>query len=552
MKRPKSIEDQLREKLPPMRSSFRTELRAQLYQKTEHKNKRSSSFIFTFLFNNMKRYSLGYLAALLIAVLSFTTIFKTPLSAQEVLANALENYKPTGDIFHEKIETSYYKDGKKIESFTNDYYQSEAGDYLNINTPNFNANSSKNPIVFLQRESQFGDTYTYFSDTGKEKDVDFSEYPEDRKLWLEKFEGEKIYCVNEVITQNGTAHAFLTFAADDHSTYLVNGSGPSQGVSSEGDFDKMMNLKNVSADSNAKNYIQDLMKQDSHEFLEITQEGKRYYVFELSDTFVDRPVKFYIDAENYNLAQYEFYTYGNPEVIEEKYVILKSEYLQEEDHKDLFDPNRFEGLLQSRDFTVPDSSKFKESGCFDYEMNKISDDILTDLPKKAIDQWKEVENSLLNTDEKSNESSTQTERKIVDVMEKQKLPFDPQSVQMPAKTAMTQGFHGSHDGWDFAPASGQDSTVYVPKDGKVIQVDKNGYNGGYGNFVLVQHSLAGKEVITRYAHLAEINVTVNQQLKEGDVIGKMGTAGRVRGGIQLHFEVIINDEKVDPRILWEE
>ena len=68
---------------------------------------------------------------------------------------------------------------------------------------------------------------------------------------------------------------------------------------------------------------------------------------------------------------------------------------------------------------------------------------------------------------------------------------------------------------------------------------------GYGNVVYIKHD--DGDVVTRYAHLhnGSITVKVGDKVKQGQVIGKMGSSGR-SSGIHLHFEVLINGIAVDP------
>ncbi|MCX7778875.1 MAG: DUF2341 domain-containing protein [Patescibacteria group bacterium] len=83
--------------------------------------------------------------------------------------------------------------------------------------------------------------------------------------------------------------------------------------------------------------------------------------------------------------------------------------------------------------------------------------------------------------------------------------------------------------------------VLTVVDGKVILVLQDGYNGGYGTTVLINH---GNNLISRYAHLIpySIGVAQNQDVRQGTIIGKIGRSGEVSGsacpeypGTHLHF-----------------
>ena len=60
-----------------------------------------------------------------------------------------------------------------------------------------------------------------------------------------------------------------------------------------------------------------------------------------------------------------------------------------------------------------------------------------------------------------------------------------------------------------------------------------GCGGGYGKYIIIDH---GNEFITLYGHLSEVDVLPGDKVKEGDVIGKMGSTGFSTGD-HLHFEI---------------
>jgi murein DD-endopeptidase MepM/ murein hydrolase activator NlpD len=94
-----------------------------------------------------------------------------------------------------------------------------------------------------------------------------------------------------------------------------------------------------------------------------------------------------------------------------------------------------------------------------------------------------------------------------------------------------------HRGIDLKAAYGTE--VPAASDGKVVEV---GENGAYGLTVVVDH---GSGLKTRYAHLATTDVTVGDQVLQGQDIGRVGQSGRATGP-HLHFEVIRNGQRVDP------
>lgn len=94
-----------------------------------------------------------------------------------------------------------------------------------------------------------------------------------------------------------------------------------------------------------------------------------------------------------------------------------------------------------------------------------------------------------------------------------------------------------HAGLDLAPGLG--SKVVAAQDGKVVFAQ---VRSGYGRLIILDH---GSQITTWYAHLEEILVKPNQIVKKGDLIGKVGSSGRVTGP-HLHFEVRLNNQPQNP------
>jgi murein DD-endopeptidase MepM/ murein hydrolase activator NlpD len=94
-----------------------------------------------------------------------------------------------------------------------------------------------------------------------------------------------------------------------------------------------------------------------------------------------------------------------------------------------------------------------------------------------------------------------------------------------------------HSGQDIEAAWG--APVISGASGKVTFV---GWQNGYGQLVVVDH---GGGLTTRYGHLSHIDVELNETVRRGQLLGKVGSTGRSTGP-HLHYEVRINDEAVDP------
>lgn len=103
----------------------------------------------------------------------------------------------------------------------------------------------------------------------------------------------------------------------------------------------------------------------------------------------------------------------------------------------------------------------------------------------------------------------------------------------PVKGIKTQGSHDTHRAIDIGAPEG--TPIWAMAEGKVLTA-KMGYNGGYGNFIVINHPNGTQ---TLYAHLSKIRVSANQTVKRGQHIGDVGHTGRVSGptGNHLHFEI---------------
>jgi hypothetical protein len=95
-----------------------------------------------------------------------------------------------------------------------------------------------------------------------------------------------------------------------------------------------------------------------------------------------------------------------------------------------------------------------------------------------------------------------------------------------------------HNGLDLVAHSGE--PVYVTADGVVTDVIKS--RKGLGNVVVVSHDGG---YVTRYAHLADIEVRKGKKLKKGDRIGYVGVSGNSFAP-HLHYEVLRDTLVMDP------
>jgi len=95
-----------------------------------------------------------------------------------------------------------------------------------------------------------------------------------------------------------------------------------------------------------------------------------------------------------------------------------------------------------------------------------------------------------------------------------------------------------HNGIDIVEKEG--TPVKAVQDGIVISV---GYDSEFGNTVKIRHS---NGLVTVYAHLKDVFVKEQEEVKQGFIIGTIGNTG-LSERAHLHFEIWENGKPVDPQ-----
>lgn len=98
---------------------------------------------------------------------------------------------------------------------------------------------------------------------------------------------------------------------------------------------------------------------------------------------------------------------------------------------------------------------------------------------------------------------------------------------------------GFHYGIDFAIAVGEE--VVSTADGVVVEAS---FDPARGNYVLIRH---GDIFSTFYSHLKSISAQVGDQLEKGQTIGYSGNTGTSTTGPHLHYEVLKEGRRVNPK-----
>lgn len=119
---------------------------------------------------------------------------------------------------------------------------------------------------------------------------------------------------------------------------------------------------------------------------------------------------------------------------------------------------------------------------------------------------------------------------------------------LPSYKNLSSLYAGRIDPFTGKPATHTGIDVPAPKGTKVLAAKSgtvltSAYNaGGYGNYVVVRHSSGNT---TLYAHLSSRSVKEGDSVKQGQVVGLVGSTGRSTGN-HLHYEIRVNDVRIDP------
>lgn len=104
-----------------------------------------------------------------------------------------------------------------------------------------------------------------------------------------------------------------------------------------------------------------------------------------------------------------------------------------------------------------------------------------------------------------------------------------------------QGKPGSpHGGLDIAAGTG--TPFVAPADGVVVLAAKEAPFTLEGHLLLIDH---GNGLNSAFLHCSQLLVEVGQEVKQGQVLGKVGATGRASGA-HLHWALRWKDARVDP------
>ena len=183
---------------------------------------------------------------------------------------------------------------------------------------------------------------------------------------------------------------------------------------------------------------------------------------------------------------------------------------------------------------------------------KIDDKEIKVLPVNYGESRITIENDSLVNPSSSDQERAAKERKLLQSALTKKSNFILSDLRFlrPVEGAITSGFgkkrfindlpRAPHlaldlDGFDGDP-------IVAPLDAEVVLVDNFFYSG---NIIVLDH---GSNVFTSYSHMSKSHRAVGDFVKKGDLIGEIGSTGRVTGP-HLHWVIYMNGNRINPEIV---
>ena len=143
-----------------------------------------------------------------------------------------------------------------------------------------------------------------------------------------------------------------------------------------------------------------------------------------------------------------------------------------------------------------------------------------------------------------------TEKIVVGTKKQAKTSYITGSGQfiwpVPGYRNCSRWYGGSHKGVDICAAAG--TPIYASAGGTVTKAGYNraGAGNGYGNSIIINH---GNGYTTLYAHCLSLVVHAGQSVKQGQLIGYVGSTGRSSGS-HCHFEIRRNGSYIAPQTVF--
>lgn len=275
------------------------------------------------------------------------------------------------------------------------------------------------------------------------------------------------------------------------------------------------------------------------------------YMYEKGDSsYVDLLLKAESLSELLNKAEYIGKISNYDREMLDRYIATKEQIAEDEEklegeHKELL---ALQEQTEAKQASVEQLLTAKQKELKNYESQiSVAENQLTEYQKdiKAQeDSIKQIEAEIKRQEEEARKKAAQSggSYKTVNLGDIKFIWPCPASSRITSpfggRSSPTKGASSYHQGMDIGAPSGSD--IIAAASGEVVV---STYSYSAGNYVMINH---GGGVYTVYMHASRLLVTVGQQVKQGQVIAKVGSTGYSTGS-HLHFGIRVNGTYVNPK-----
>lgn len=389
----------------PLRPAFKAELKNRFMGETEV----PQPSLFPSL-NTMKRRSVLSLSVFVLLAFIMSIVYSSKETPEKILANAAEVYQKTDGIFYEK--TSYEANAKNAKGFRESWSDGK-GNQMTIGYDGFTGEAFDGYLYRVQADGT-AKIYSYepINDpSGLSNPYAVLEPYTGIQIGIQSHNPNMVNCIVTGLNENkGTDEAGFNLATviqidkTDLSSVSIGpwtGNELSDLEKKEERFNQLQNSLPEDFKENALNIIEQLQKDPDLKYQKIAEDGKTYYLFELSyeisndadNSILKERHDYYIDAETYQLSKEE--DYENDERV---YTITYEQEILDPDQEDsIFDPKKYDLKGGYEVYGISIGLKGAgESACYNDVYEKLSKEDTNSLLETFKDIPDELREKLIN------------------------------------------------------------------------------------------------------------------------------------------------------------
>jgi len=218
--------------------------------------------------------------------------------------------------------------------------------------------------------------------------------------------------------------------------------------------------------------------------------------------------------------------------LEEEHKHLENHKISLEDEQEILDAQK-EAVKEAKQLAEDEKNALEEQAVKEKAERKKEEQSAKQKDEPKKEEQSEKQSTGTSGSSKSNSGTPKTTSTAP-------APSGGGKFSYPTSGGITSGYGQRwgtlHAGVDFGVGVG--TPVTAAASGVVISTNttNDGQMNGYGNVILVAHSIGGSSYTTLYAHLSSMSVSAGDKVSRGQTIGASGNTGDSTGP-HLHFEI---------------